>query len=297
LADHPPRAWPALDLSLHAGTNPDPLFADRLALVLDDLDVLAVEDDAGGRWRVYLPDGPARDAAAAALAAAFGHLADVESVEVPDEGWTLKVQRALGAVRVGRIVVAPPWDTEGTSIGSMDVPVVIEPSMGFGTGHHQSTRLCLHLLQALPVEGRRVLDAGTGSGVLAIVAAKLGAADVAAFDHDDDAVRAARDNVARNRVRVSVELADLETLTVPAADVVLANLTAFALRRCRRQLVDLVSTSGVLVAAGFTADQAPLVEESLAPLSVTARAEEDDWVALALRRPASMPSHAGGPTA
>jgi ribosomal protein L11 methyltransferase len=156
--------------------------------------------------------------------------------------------------------------------------------MGFGTGHHQSTRLCLQLLQTLPLEGRRVLDAGAGSGVLAVAAAKLGAKDVAAFDHDADAVRAARENAARNAADVSVALADLDTLAVPPADVVLANLTALTLRRFRRQLVDLVAPSGVLVASGFTLDQAPLVEESLAPLVVSARAEEDDWVALALQR-------------
>jgi ribosomal protein L11 methyltransferase len=285
LAETAARTWPALDLSVCAGARPDPQLADRLALTLDDLPVLAVEDDGRGRWRVYLADGAARESALGALRAALGPVVDLEPVDVPDEGWALKVQRALGSVRAGRIVVAPPWEAEGPVAGPGDVRVEIEPSMGFGTGHHQSTRLCLLLLQALPVEGRRVLDVGTGSGVLAIAAAKLGAAEVAALDHDDDAVRAARENAARNGVRLSVALADLESVAVPPADIVLANLTALTLRRFRDRLVGLVAGSGVLVASGFTVDQVPLVEESLAPLAVTGRVEEDDWVALTLRRP------------
>jgi ribosomal protein L11 methyltransferase len=289
LAEHVSRTWPALDVTLRPGTGPDQHVADRLSLVLDDLDVLAVEDDTQGHWRVYPADDRARDAAVAALRAALDELLDVRPVDVPDEGWALKVQQSLGAVRVGRIVVAPPWETDRLAANSADVPIVIEPSMGFGTGHHQSTRLCLQLLQGLPLEGRRVLDVGTGSGVLAIAAARLGAAGVAAVDHDADAVRAARENAAHNAAGVSVALADLDTLAVPPADVVLANLTALTLRRFRRQLIDLVAPSGVLVASGFTLDQAPLVEESLAPLVVSARAEEDDWVALALRKTVAWP--------
>ena len=289
MAEQVPRTWPALDLTLRAGSDPGPLFADQLALALDELGVLAVEDDGRGRWRVYVADDQARHAAASTLTAAFGHLAGVEPVDVPDEGWALKVQRDLGPVRVGRIVVAPPWDATGLGTGEAGVTIVIEPSTGFGTGHHQSTRLCLRLLQDLPLEGRRVLDVGTGSGVLAIAAARLGARAVAAIDHDEDAVRAAVENAARNNVRVEASLADLEKLAVPTADVVLANLTAITLRRFREQLIALVAEDGVLVVSGFTQDQVPLVEESLSPLVVVTRVDEDDWVALALRRTIAHP--------
>jgi ribosomal protein L11 methyltransferase len=259
-------------------------LADRLALTLDDLGVLAVEGDQPGRWRIYLPDDATRDAAASALHTSLGAFLTIESVDVPDEGWAIKVQQALGPVRVGRVVVSPPWDTGSPAAAGADVSIVIEPSMGFGTGHHQSTRLCLHLLQDLPLEGRHVLDVGTGSGVLAIAAARLGAAGVTAIDNDDDAVRAAVENAERNGVRVCARLADLDSVAMPAVDVVLANLTALTLRRFREQLIALVGEGGFLVVSGFTHDQVPLVEESLSPLAVAAREDEDDWVALALRR-------------
>lgn len=291
MAEHAPRTWPALDVSVRPGSSAthDRPVAEQIALVLDDLDVLAVEDDRPGCWRIYPADDSARDATVAALRAALGDLLDVRPIDVPDEGWALKVQQSLGAVRVGRIVVAPPWDTDGLPGDHADLAVVIEPSMGFGTGHHQSTRLCLQLLQGLPLEGRQVLDVGTGSGVLAIAAAKLGAADVTAIDNDADAVRAARENADRNGVQVRADLADLDGLVGPPADVVLANLTAITLRRFREQLIALVSEGGFLVVSGFTHDQVPLVEESLSPLVVAARVDEDDWVALALRRPDGLP--------
>ena len=103
------------------------------------------------------------------------------AVDVPDEDWAARSQASLKAVRVGNLIVAPPWDAP--------IVVAIRPSMGFGTGHHASTRGCLVLLERAGVgRGTRACDVGTGSGILAIAAAKLGAHDVWATDIDPAAV-------------------------------------------------------------------------------------------------------------
>ncbi len=146
-----------------------------------------------------------------------------------DEDWARRTQAELPAVRIGTVIIAPPWDVPKPSLQVPDpnITVIIEPSRGFGTGHHQSTRLCLVLLQGRNLAGLRVIDVGTGSGVLAITAARLGAAFVAAIDSDPDAVENARENIVANDATQIVEahVDDLTTTTLDPADLVTANLT------------------------------------------------------------------------
>jgi ribosomal protein L11 methylase PrmA len=132
--------------------------------------------------------------------------------------------------------------------------IIIEPSMGFGTGHHETTRLCLELMQQLDFGGTRVIDVGTGSGILALAAWKLGAARVTAVDCDPDALQNARDNIARNRGSGIIQVleADLSALTADPVDIVLANLTAAVLQRHAAALRGLVAREGTLVVSGFS---------------------------------------------
>lgn len=286
MAEPSSRAWPAIDLTRRAAGDAADTFGDRLALVLDDLHPIALEEDENGRhWRIHFDHAPTRDHALNALQAALGAEAHVAPVEVADEGWAVRVQQALRAVRVGLLIVAPPWDVPAEPAHV----IVIEPSMGFGTGHHQSTRLCLEALQALPLAGVRLVDVGTGSGVLALAAARLGARDVVALDHDPDSVTAARDNAVRNALSTAVDVrqADLGEASMAAidpGDVVLANLTAWVLRQHAGAIARLVRPGGRLIVSGFTHDQVALVTDGFARLAVLARYDEDDWVALVLGR-------------
>src|SRR6187401_1895172 len=175
------RTWPALEIS--GLTPPDDELIDA---TLMDFDVSAVQERASAARRVFFSSPAERDAAASAVARDFPTLT-LTPLDVPDDNWAARSQASLRAVTVGRVVVAPPWDNDVNAQGaSADDPitVVIQPSMGFGTGHHATTRLCLAALQTIDLRGRSVVDVGTGSGVLAIAASLLGAADVVALDDD-----------------------------------------------------------------------------------------------------------------
>lgn len=292
------RTWPALDLRVRpaCAVPGDPDTA--LALVLDDLAPRAVEEmetpGSPRAWRVHFDALADRDRAAEELGRRCGDWLQVDAADVEDEAWAAKVQATLGAVCVGRLVVAPPWDVPPPDARPPEGRlIVIEPSTGFGTGHHESTRLCLAALQSEPLAGRTVIDVGTGSGVLALAARLLGAAGVWAIDHDPDAVAAARANLARNPGidGVTVRLADVEEDLpwLPPADLVLANLTAHALRRLAPRLLALVRPEGRLVTAGFTGEQAPLVAEAFPGSTVAARLDEGGWTALVFARGAAAP--------
>ena len=102
---------------------------------------------------------------------------------MPDDDWAARSQQSLTAVRAGSFIVAPPWDLPDSPPADVTV-IVIEPSMGFGTGHHATTRLCLRLLSDIDVSDLDVLDLGTGSGVLSMAAALRGARRVVGIDVD-----------------------------------------------------------------------------------------------------------------
>ena len=259
---------------------------DRLVALFADFGLAAIHENDPvnpSQWTVHFTDAQSRDAAANAIRSApeYREL-NIEETEIEDGDWARKTQADLGAIRIGRIIVAPPWDIPPAADETV---IIIEPSRGFGTGHHQSTRLCLALLQTRELRGHSVIDVGTGSGVLAIAAARLGAPSVTAFDVDPDAVENARENAARNDVASALEIhvRDLSLATLAPADVVTANLTGSLLAHHAGELIRLVSPSGVLIAAGFTIDERERVEAAFAArLAISESAEEDGWLGVVL---------------
>jgi ribosomal protein L11 methyltransferase len=284
-------------LTIRFPSVPTAAVRDRLVELLADHELVAIHEDdiaAPRTWTAHFGSPGAREVAAAALTAVPDlEGLDVESVDIADEDWARRTQADLPAIRVGRILVAPPWDIPSASDvrlpgGTPATTVVeIEPSRGFGTGHHQSTRLCLVLLQNRELKNRVVIDVGTGSGVLAIVAARFGAAFVSAIDSDPDAIENARENIERNGVGQVVEahVRDVTESPMPPADLVVANLTGTLLARYAKQLADLVRPGGSLIVAGFTVDEKDLVVDAFHDrFHVTESAEEDDWWAYVLTR-------------
>ena len=273
---------PALDVRTPADSARLTPLIDAL---LDDFDPFAIEELAAQQRRVHFFSGASRDAAARALGRRFrSQGVAVRAVDVPHGDWAARSQARLRAVRVGDIVVTPPWDIPAAATAA--TLVVIRPSMGFGTGHHASTRLCLRALQALALEKRNVLDLGTGSGVLAIASALRGARSVLAIDIDADAVETARANVGLNDVEhiVQVRRADVRRAVLEPAAVVFANIHAVLACGAAGVLAGLVSAGGTLVVGGVTGDEEDGVRRALAPYgALSARYAEAEWVALAMR--------------
>jgi len=298
------RSWPALDVR---GTDSGLLLA-----AVDDFSPTAAEERGDG-LRLFFATPQAREAACTALAPRF----HVDPIDVPDEDWVRRSQQNLAPITVGRLTVSPPWaglescaTAEAWSVpkscattpawsepcaasvqpradGPPLVTIVIEPSMGFGTGHHATTRLCLAAIQSVDLTDAFVLDVGTGSGVLAIAAARLGAARALGIDSDADAIGSARENLALNvGVRhVTFEVADLTSTELPTADVVAANLTGTLLVRAAAPLAGAVRPGGTLILGGLLAHEREHVRSAFAALELLWEKSEDDWIGLALRLP------------
>jgi ribosomal protein L11 methyltransferase len=269
--------YPALEITFRASS--DPFFRDRLYAQLDDFSPVAIhEDEAADRWRVFFRSASNRDDARAALASDAS--LEASPIDVPDEDWARRSQDSLKAIDAGGLIIAPPWD-----VPTGKPVIVIEPSMGFGTGHHATTRLCLLLLQRLELRAARVLDVGTGSGVLALAAWKLGAGDVVAVDNDPDALDNARDNIARNGAAPSIDIIqdDLGGLRIQRADIVLANLTGAVLVRYAAELRSLVMDGGYFILSGFAPGDVAVIRTAFAGLELIEELVEGEWAALSLR--------------
>jgi ribosomal protein L11 methyltransferase len=260
----------------------DHSLPDRLYAVLDDFEPAAIhESDSGAEWRVFFRSAAQRDAARHALDSLHG--VRTSPIEVPDEDWARRSQQNLRAIEAGKLIVAPPWDVPRRIADKL--VIIIEPSTGFGTGHHATTRLCLQTMQELDLRGARVLDIGTGSGVLALAAWKLGAGDIVAVDNDRDALESARENIARNGAAASIDIIhdDLAGLRIQRADVVLANLTGAVLIRYAEELRGLAVDGGYLILSGFGPEDAAVVLTAFGRLHAIAEHSEADWASLTLR--------------
>ena len=275
------RVFPAIVVTWPAAVSDE--AAELLLAAVDAHAPTAVEPVERG-LRIFF-NSPSDRTAAADAVVLFDATLGVAAVDVPDEQWAERSQAAVRAVQVGALTIAPPWDVPP----GRDV-IIIQPSMGFGTGHHASTRLCLRLLQDHAVAGARVLDVGTGSGVLAIAASTLGASRVLAIDCDRDALTSAGENLALNGVGAAVqaEYADLlapeSELSGATFDIVLGNLTGAVLTRHASRLAAWLAPGGTLIVSGFGPYEAAEVTDAFAAagLAVTSRADEGEWTGLKL---------------
>ena len=249
--------------------------AEQLHAALARHDLSAIDEPSEDQWRIFFNDATDRDAALASLRAEMATFR-FDPLDVTDDNWAARSQENLRAVHVGRIIVAPPWDAPLT--------IVIRPSMGFGTGHHATTRLCLAALQQFSLDRCTVLDVGTGSAVLAIAASRLGAEEVTGIDDDQDAIQAAWDNLSLNpAAQVTLIVGDFRTTDLVPADVILANLTGALLMQSAHRLRKLAAANARLVLSGFTADEERDVLAAFGAFAVEHRGEEEGWICVTMK--------------
>ncbi len=249
--------------------------------------------------RAYLPADDALETTRAKLEEALWHLGRILPLPEPhyhpiaDADWIAQSQASFKPVRVGKhLLVTPPW--HNPPLQPAEVRIVLDPGMAFGTGTHPTTQLCLAAIEKHLRPGTPVIDLGTGSGILAIAAAKLGAGPILAVDVDDEAVRVARENIAINTVaaQIQVEQGSVTEILggrwgVTSAPFVVANILARIIVDLLGQGLDQVVTpGGLLIVSGVLESQAFEVNAALKMHGLTLLAQEhiEDWVAIVARR-------------
>ncbi len=209
-------------------------------------------------------------------------LPDIDIEEVAEQNWVQLTQAQFEPIRINeRLWIVPTWHAAPDPAA---INLILDPGMAFGTGSHPTTRLCLEWLSTTISGGEKVLDYGCGSGILAIAAARLGAAAVLGVDIDDNALTAARDNAAKNSV--ALELRQSQMPLAETFDLVVANILTNPLCMLAPLLSARVAGGGRIALSGILAPQAERVIAAYAPfLALRVGATQDGWVRLEGKRP------------
>ncbi len=217
-----------------------------------------------------------------------------------DADWRDSYKAHFHAWQFGRLHWVPVWERETFTLPTGDAVLWLDPGMAFGTGNHETTRLCVERLVTLAAESRRggveiahkrVIDAGCGSGILALSAALLGYRDVAGFDNDPEAVRVSEENAVLNGLagNVKFRLGDLVTgFADGPGDVVFANILANVLIHFARELTAAVAPGGTLILSGILAVEVAQVQAAFAAVAPEWRQESrvmGEWSDVLLVRP------------
>ena len=212
-----------------------------------------------------------------------------------DQDWRDSYKAHFKAWRCGRLHWVPVWERATHVLGAGETAIWLDPGLAFGTGNHETTRLCVERLVARSestTRRGRVIDAGCGSGILALSAVRLGWTDVSGFDNDAEAVRVSEENAALNDLAGAVQFTTADLVSgLPAgtqADVVLANIQADVLLRFIPQLVNAISPGGLLVLSGILARENDQVRSAYTAAASGWRVEHrlmGEWSDVALFRP------------
>lgn len=278
------RGWHALDVDL------EPQAREAVAYALMEAGALGTEtvDRPDGMARVtgYFEETPDRQRVRDELFEALriydlpsSSVRDMNVRTVAEHDWLEEWKQNWQPVEVGRFVIAPPWSEVSDKHDRLVIR--IEPGMAFGTGTHETTRLCLNAIQK-HFSGGSFLDVGTGTGILAIAAAKLSSeTQIEACDTDAVAIEIARENAVANGVldQIAFRVGSIDETTA-SADLVCANLTADVINQMLSTLVSL--TCGKLILSGILETQLEMIDRRLLELGVSEFeiVRDGEWIAL-----------------
>jgi len=217
------------------------------------------------------------------VAAVLGAPVELELGDIENEDWAVSWREGYKPFRVGRrLVVKPSWEQVKTEPD--DLVIELDPGMAFGCGTHPTTATCMVFLEKYLRPGVRVYDVGTGSGILAITASRLGAAEVYAVDEDPMAVRVARENITQNGLehRIKVGLGDILDQVDGPADIIVANILAEVVIRLLPMANARLAPGGLLIAGGISAPKSPDVFEAMERegFEQVDLVNVDNWVAI-----------------
>lgn len=220
----------------------------------------------------------------------------ITTSELQDEDWSDTWKQYFHTEKPGeRVVIKPTWESYAPQAD--EVVIELDPGAAFGTGTHATTSMCIRQLEKLVEPGMTVFDVGTGSGILAIIAAKLGAGSVQAVDYDDAVLKIVQENLAQNNVQdvVSVDRSDLMQNVHGRAKLVIANIIADIIIRLFEQLDGHLEEGGVLLASGIIEDRTEDVLAAAAAHGYAAaeRMESRGWACIIFKRQAELQA-AGG---
>ncbi|MDD4803463.1 MAG: 50S ribosomal protein L11 methyltransferase [Syntrophomonas sp.] len=242
--------------------------------------------------KAYFPaDKPIMDELAEAIKLVennFGVKCKIVVNEISNEDWEETWKEYYHTFKIGtKLIIKPSW--EDYTPQENEAVINIDPGMAFGTGLHASTRFCLRFIDQYVKGGERIIDAGCGSGILSIAAARLGAKNVLAMDIDGLAARIARENVALNRLNdiIKVEAGDvIEALPTQAADMVLANITADLIIDLIPEAARALTSDGYLFGSGITDSRRADVEKELKAhgFVIEQVLQDGDWIGIAARK-------------
>ncbi len=207
--------------------------------------------------------------------------------EIAEEDWSSSWKQFFHPLKIGeRVVIKPSW--ENYQQLNDEVVVELDPGMAFGTGNHHTTSMCIGILEDVIQTGHVVFDIGTGSGILAIVCAKLGASSVQAVDIDSVAVQVAADNILKNKVEdiVSIKRGDLLSGVTGKADVIIANIIADVIVELITDVSNKLNEHGLLIASGIISDRLTDVSTVIMDhgLTIEKVIEQGGWVAMVVSK-------------